>query len=152
QPATAPFREGSVLRVTGTTPGQPLNGVMQLKTQATGSLSASSIAAKGAFGRAAEDQLVIAFQYLFCNNPASELVVSISDQPEVGVNNVEVAHIHAPGSGLPGSVGSSTLADFYATVPRGALNFTRGTYVEIELRTLDGSGDACCLIDQWDPY
>ena len=48
---------------------------------------------------------------------------------------------------VAGSVDSGELAVFLGTFPRGDLNFTRGTYVELELR---GQGSRV-WIDRWDP-
>jgi len=121
------------------------DGVMEIKT-----LDASSVAAKGAFARACEDEIVIAFEYLFIDNGDAgnaELLVSLSDNREVGISNVEVARVVPPSSGRAGAVGSGKFAVFYGVFPRGTMNFTRGTYVELELR---GKG-ACIQIDNWDP-
>ena len=50
-------------------------------------------------------------------------------------------------AGRPGAIGSNQRAIFYGEHPRGALNFRRGTYVELELV----GRDACIEIDNWDP-
>ena len=47
---------------------------MDMRTQAS-QFSASSVAAKGAFARAGDEDVVVAFHYLFVNNPAAELML-----------------------------------------------------------------------------
>ncbi|MCG8407556.1 MAG: hypothetical protein MI923_20355, partial [Phycisphaerales bacterium] len=128
-------------------PLAPSNGVMAMKTHAEDRESASSVAAHGAFARAGEDEILVTFLYRFCGHPTDELVVYLSDAPEVSTNLVEVARVYPPISG-PGSIGSSEWAEFRGLFPRGDLNFLRGTYVELELR----GEDACILIDDFDPF
>src|SRR5262249_17748453 len=55
---------------------------------------------------------------------------------------------YPPQAGQPGSIGSDEYAEFRGQFPRGSLNFTRGTYVELELQ---GGPSACVQIDYWDP-
>ena len=144
----APRLRGSIERIEHTEQG----GVMEMKTQAEGPyLSASSVAAKGAFARAGEDEITIAFDYLFLQDSSdsgqpTELVVYFSDSPEVSTNLEPVALVWPPASG-PGSIGSGEFARFHGTFPRGGLNFTRGTYVELELR----GTNAAVRIDNFDP-
>src|SRR5262249_29740221 len=70
QPSAPPYKEGLIERVTGAVAGQPNNGVMRMKTNANCGTPpcppACSVAAKGAFGRAAEPEIIVAFRYLFC--------------------------------------------------------------------------------------
>ncbi len=139
-----PCLQGSIERIED--PSDANNGVMEMKTRADGQGSASSVSAHGAFARAGEDEILVAFEYTFCGNPTDELVVYLSDAPEVGQNLVEIARITPPTSG-PGSIGSDQFATFSGLFPRGSLNFRRGTYVELELV----GQDACVLIDEWDP-
>jgi len=159
QPPVAPFKEGEVVRVAAPTSSSPTNHAMAMRTSKTscppGSPpcpSASSIAAHGAFARAGENQIEIKFNYKFCGQPGDELIVYLSDSPDVVSGNgpspnlIEVARLYPPTTG-PGSIGSSDFASFSGRFPRGALNFTRGTYVELELR----GPDACVLIDDFDP-
>jgi predicted outer membrane repeat protein len=127
-------------------------GVMEMRTQAPGKQSASSIAAKGAFSRAGDEEITVEFDYLFLADPdgQAELIVYLSDHPEVSRDHqapYEIARIFPPVAGRPGSVGSGKFAFFSGTFSRNGLNFTRGTYVELELR---GAG-ARCWIDNWDP-
>jgi hypothetical protein len=60
-----------------------------------------------------------------------------------------------PPPGRPGAIGDPRFATFSAVFDRRHLNFTRGTYVELELRggeDADGYGLAACVeIDNWDP-
>jgi internalin A len=126
------------------------DGVMEMRTQAKNKQSAYSVAAKGAFARAGDEDIIIEFEYLFPENTNGDttLVVYLSDHPEVGhESRIAIAMIQPPEAGRPGSVGSNRFAVFSAVVPRGDLNFCRGTYVELELY----GQDAQCWIDNWDP-
>ncbi len=135
------------------------DGLMEMRTLAAGrQVSATSVAAKGAFTRAGDEDITIIFQYLFQANPDAELVVYLSDRPNVGEVRVEVARVRMPPSGRPGSIGSGQFATFFGKFPRGALNFTRGTHVELELRgDLDANGNTIppvasrVWIDNFDP-
>jgi hypothetical protein len=129
-------------------PYRPSNSVMRMRTFDPGAPGpASSVAAHGAFARAGEAQIVVAFEYLFCSDATDELIVYLSDSPRISRNLLEIARIHPPGSG-PGAPGSGAYATFQGVFPKGSLNFRRGTYIELELR---GGADACVLIDEWDP-
>jgi len=146
QPQDPPFMKGSITREESLDVSDPTNGLMDIRTQAVGQLSASSVAAKGAFARASDEEVVVAFDYLFVNNPAAELIVYLSDDPEASESLVELVRISPPAYG-PGSIGSNEWALFYGTFPKGQLNFTRGTYVELELRGTDSR----VWIDNFDP-
>ncbi len=149
QPLPPAFpKQGAIALLPGALGGN--NGVMEMKTQADGDFqSATSVAAKGAFARAGEEDITVAFEYQFLADPNTnaELVVYISDSPNVGESLVELARIRPPQPGRPGAIGSSDLGVFHGTFPSGQLNFRRGTYVELELR---GTG-ARIWIDKWDP-
>jgi len=140
-----PPKQGAVTRITL----DPQGGVMEMRTHAPGFTGATSVAAKGAFEKVGEDEVVIAFEYQFVETHAdTELRVFLSDQPDVSVAlSDELASIAPPAAGLPGSVGSSTPALFFGTFPRGNLNFHAGTYIEIELV----GADSIVWIDDWDP-
>ncbi len=140
---------GSITREEGILPPASTNGVMRMKTKAVGRDSATSVSAKGAFARAGDEDILVAFEYKFVQDPGAdaELVVYLSDQPDVGDNLVEVARVYPPASGRAGALDSDELAMFNATFPRGDLNFVRGTYVELELRGTDVE----VLIDNFDP-
>jgi len=133
----------------------PNNGVLELRTQAEGMASASSVAAKGSFARAGEENIVVAFEYQYLGGgdaQDAELIVSLSDNAEVGQGNYEVVRVRPPVAGVPGSIGNGTYAVFYQVVPYEDWSahlgrFNRGTYVELELR---GKG-AIVRIDNWDP-
>ena len=105
--------------------------------------------AKGTFAKASEENITIKFEYLFIEDSfdEAELVVYLSDDPQISENLVEVARIRPPTQGRPGSIGSGRFADFFGIFSRGNLNFTRGTYVELKLR---GTG-AQCWVNNWDP-
>jgi len=124
-------------------------GVMDMRTQAPGKQSASSVAAKGAFARAGDENITVAFEYMFVDDPfdEAELIVYLSDKPQVGDNLIELARIRPPLPGQRGSIESGQFAAFTGTFSRCSLNFNRGTYVELELR---GRG-VRCWIDKWDP-
>ncbi len=137
-------KRGAISRVDDPTFG----GIMEMKTRADGDFdTASSVAAHGAFARAAEDEILVTFDYLFCGNPDDELIVYLSDSPFASTNLVEIARVQPSAAGRAGAIGSGEFARFLGTFPKGSLNFTRGTYVELELR----GDDACIKIDDWDP-
>ncbi|MHA2403941.1 MAG: hypothetical protein ACXADH_13180, partial [Candidatus Kariarchaeaceae archaeon] len=137
-----PLPEGSISRENGLVPGVPDVGVMDMQT-----MDASSIAAKGAFARAGDEQITIFFEYKFLENPNTELVVYLSDTPEVGQNNVEVARIRPPNSDRAGSFASDEFAIFRGTFSSSGFNFTRGVYVELELC----GANSRCWVKNWDP-
>jgi len=126
----------------------PINsgGLLAMRTQADDRQSASSVAAKGIFARAGEENVTVVFDYLFVQNPDAELIVYLSADPDVSEGLVRLATIRPPTSG-PGAIDSNTFATFYGVFPAGTLNFTRGTYVELELR----GTNAAVWIDRWDP-
>ncbi len=141
--------EGLITREEGLLPAGSTNGVMDMRTQADDRQPATSVAAKGAFARAGDENILVAFEYKFVEDPGgdAELVVYLSDEPDVGDSLVELARVRPPADDRPGSLSSSAMAVFQGTFPRGQLNFTRGTYVELELR---GQGTRV-WIDNWDP-
>ncbi len=153
--------EGLVQRIDDVSFG----GVMEMRTQKEGqdlATSATSVAAKGSFARAGHEQILVMFDYLFTDDGAAddaELVVSLSDTPDVGAtpcgaapccdaDRCEVARVRPPAPGRPGAVGATRFSTFRGSFSRGSLNFTRGTYVELELR---GQG-ARILINNFDPH
>jgi probable HAF family extracellular repeat protein len=142
QPAMPPYKEGQIARITSDSdhsipPGA--GGVMDMRTKAPGGLAATSIAAKGAFARAGESEITIDFKYLFISDPTAEMTVYLSDtattnpEDETPAHLVEVARLHPPSAGSPGSIGSTQFANFHGRFPKGGLNFTRGVYVELKL-------------------
>ncbi|MCH7814197.1 MAG: hypothetical protein IID40_09275, partial [Planctomycetes bacterium] len=159
-PPAPPNRIGSITREPD--PNDPSNALMDMRTQAPSQFSASSVAAKGAFARAGDEDVIVAFHYRFADypgfpsNPDAELIVYLSDDPEVSQNLVQLARIRPPSYG-PGSIGSNEWALFYGTFPKGLLNFTRGTYVELELVVcpdppcVPDPVAARVLIDNFDP-
>lgn len=148
QPSAPPFKEGLISREPfPVLPDYPQNDAMLMRTMATyTTLSASSVTAKGAFARAGEDEVDVIFNYLFAAGAGSQLVVYLSDKPAVDESLVEIARINPPSSGA-GSIGSGQFATFSGRFPRGPLNFTRGTYVQLLLT----GPDARVWIDDWDP-
>ncbi|MHC4109507.1 MAG: dockerin type I domain-containing protein [Planctomycetota bacterium] len=144
-PLASALYKGSIQRIDDPTGA---GGVMDMRTQAS-IFSASSVAAKGAFARAGDEEITIEFEYMFVQDPfgEAEIIVYLSDEPEVSQNLREVARIKPPALGRPGSIGSGKFALFSSTFSRGELNFVRGTYVELELR----GNNTRCWIDKWDP-
>ncbi len=154
-----PPLEGKITRIPDSYDSN--NHVMEMLAQAPGRQSASSVAAHGAFARASEDHILIKFNYRFCevSDPNTTLAVYLSDSPkprdvsialrpgECEEHSCCCAWVYPPGPGRPGAVGSPEWATFHGLFPRNDLNFTRGTYVELELR----GEDACIEIDDWDP-
>ncbi|MBP7934137.1 MAG: hypothetical protein KA354_05755 [Phycisphaerae bacterium] len=146
-------REGRIMRLAETAvqeeiPGLTTGGVMEMWTQAPQRKSASSVVAHGSFARTAEEYIQITFEYLFREGPDAELIVSLTDSPEPNTADaVQVTTLRPPATGRPGAIGSSTFGVFSILHPRGSLDFTRGTYVQLELR-----GEASRIwIDNWDP-
>jgi parallel beta-helix repeat protein/predicted outer membrane repeat protein len=141
--------EGSIQRVPFPLSFDPNNHALQMRTRGDNRLQASSVAAKGAFARAGEDEVIVAFDYHFVEapDPNTILIVYLSDDPDVSVQLQEIARLYPPQSGIAGAVGSNRFASFLGHFPRGTMNFRRGTYVELELR----GDDAVIDIDNWDP-
>ncbi|HOW71196.1 MAG TPA: right-handed parallel beta-helix repeat-containing protein [Phycisphaerae bacterium] len=146
-------REGRIMRLTETAvqaeiPGLITGGVMEMRTQAPEREPASSVVAHGSFARTAEEYIQITFEYLFREGADAELIVSLTDSPEPGTADaVQAATLRPPTAGRPGAIGSSTFGVFSISCPRGSLDFTRGAYVQLELR-----GNASRIwIDNWDP-
>ena len=144
---------GSIERIdAGTNPSVPVaaGGVMEMCTQAPSRQSARSVAAKGAFARAGDEDITVEFEYMFQSHPDpnTELIIYLSDHPEVSKGtSIQVATIRPPDLGRPGSAESGQFTLFSGVFSRGELDFHRGTYVELKLR----GRDACCWIDNWDP-
>ncbi|MHC4499048.1 MAG: LamG domain-containing protein, partial [Planctomycetota bacterium] len=98
--------------------------------------------AKAFFAKSSEEEILILFEYLFCDpNGSGELVIYLSDVPELldhsdplrSEHYTEVARLGHPPVGRPGSAGSGRFGVFKMEVPAGNLNFVRGTRVEFEL-------------------
>ncbi|GAH85952.1 unnamed protein product, partial [marine sediment metagenome] len=97
-----------------------------------------------------DEKITVEFEYMFIEDPCNEaeLVVYLSDDPEVSQNIVEVARILPPNEpNQPGWIESGQFAVFSDTFTRRGLNFNRGTYIELELR----GTSARCWVDNWDP-
>jgi len=106
--------------------------------------------AKGLFSKSNEEKILIIFQYLFeTPDPTVELVIYLSDVPELSANRLEVARLANPPTGRPGSFVSERFGIFEMLVSRGNLNFIRGTRIEFELI---GPHDTSILINNWDPW
>lgn len=146
-PSEAPPQpEGVIARVPDPITG--IGGVMKMETQQAG-----SVAAKGAFARAGDEDITITFMYLFREvTPRTRLNIYLSDDSHIGRRVFKVAELSPPPDSMRGGVGSSEFALFRGHFPRVVpglyeLNFTRGTYVEIELTGTDSR----VLVDDFDP-
>ncbi len=119
-----PDREGSIEDIHGHA-GIPAEagGVMDMRTRAPGKESSGSVAAKAVFARPDGEDVHIDFQYMFIEDPLgdAELVVYLSEKPEVGDELVEVARIRPPAAGRPGSVDSDKFTLFPQTSHEGIL-------------------------------
>lgn len=161
-PATPAFNRIHVTRIEDPNYPDP-NGVIKLcnlKDIDSNSSTYNQIVnarAKGLFAKSGEDKILIQFEYLFCcNDPTIELVVYLSDVPELldhddpdrADHYEEVARIKAPPVTRPGSAGSNRFGVFHKFVSTGVLDFIKGTRIELELI---GSQDSCVIIDNWDP-
>ena len=129
------------------------NGVMIMQTRLTDKLaSAESVSAKGSFAPASSNEILIEFEYQFLAGYSSdaELVVYISNNKNLGKENIEVARVRPPKANRKG-IGDSD-ADNYAlfsgTFVIEDMAFNSGTYIELELRGKNSS----VLIDNWDPW
>ncbi len=155
-------REGAIVRLPDARDPNTHDGVMEIRTQAVDGEGhpirrpAGSVAAKGSFARAGGEDIVVVFEYRFREAEAgTKLNVYLSDRPEVGEGLLKVAELSAPPADMAGGTGSNEYATFVGRFPRGGLNFTRGTYVELELVSArDGQNNpipARIWIDNFDP-
>ncbi|HRY71535.1 MAG TPA: right-handed parallel beta-helix repeat-containing protein [Phycisphaerae bacterium] len=148
----APALEGSIQLLPNARNPATQDGVMEMRTRAADRAPARSVAAKGAFARAGEEDIVVTFEYLFhATGPGTVLEVYLSDSPRVSERIFKVAELTPPPADLSGGTASSQYGLFVGRFPRVApqytLNFTRGTYVELELR----GDDSIVWIDNFDP-
>jgi hypothetical protein len=110
--------------------------------------------AKGLFSKSNEEVILVLFEYLFDYDPnfidrsEVELIVCLSEDPELTDNRIEVGRLKAPPEGRPGSVGSGRFGTFRKYVNTQGLNFLRGTRIELELLGPDGT---CVYINNFDP-
>jgi hypothetical protein len=150
----------------GTEPNQPLPaaygevfrdggsffGVMVMDTEAPGA-DPYPVMAHGSFAAAQEDQILVTFEYDFIRDDANDAVmyVSLTDSPTIDRDPTKrVAAITPPAANAPGGINdpNNELITFWGEFPRGSLDFTRGTYVQLELIS---SGNARVTIDNFDP-
>ncbi len=147
----------------------PGDGVMEMRTRGidleTGEpnrLPGGSVAAKGAFARAGDEDIVVMFEYLFREvEPGTKINVYLSDKREAGERIFKVAELTPPPPLMLGGTASNEFALFMGQFPRVVpgvyeLNFTRGTYVELELVADEPGGvrtpgEARVWIDNFDP-
>jgi hypothetical protein len=123
-----------VERVTGITPDP--NGMVRMQT-----IEGQSARAKGRFGKCYAERVLVQFQYLFESADSSEIVVYLSDVPELlgqgdslrAEHYVEIGRVPAPPAGCPGSFGSGRFGTFEEWAWASGLDFSHGTWVELEL-------------------
>ena len=163
-PAEPPYPGGAITRESAPDKSGE-DGYLRMSTEAPSYRASRSVAAHGAFARAGDERVLVEFDYRFCapSDPNTVLIVYLSDAPEPRDATdpdwpdhfIEVARVYPPPLGRPGSLGDPRFATFSGVFDRQQLNFTRGTYVELELRGgVDGDGyglPACVEIDRWDP-
>jgi len=110
--------------------------------------------AKGLFAKSNEEEILVWFEYLFDYDPVQisrqevELVIYLSDDPELTSNRVEVARLKAPPESRPGSVDSKRFGTFRRFVNTQGLDFVRGTRIELELIGPEGTR---VYINNFDP-
>lgn len=136
-------RSGDVARV-ATSDGY----AMQLTAQ-----SPFSSSAKGTFARAESSRVLVKFDYRFTFEPGGYLNVYLSDSRYLGSGNrVLIGTVGEPAFGRPGSLGSTEYAQFAGVFPDFHLNWTGGTYVELEFYSvLPNFFRPRVLIDDFDP-
>jgi len=125
-------------------------GIMEMRTWISHAEQTDVVTAKGAFSRAGDEDITIEFEYMFPDADPGDayITVYLSDHYEVGhEGRIPLARVYPPNSGRPGAWDQNRFAIFSIAIPRGQLNFTRGTYVELELH----GHNARCWIDNWDP-
>lgn len=138
---------GTITRITSNGGGRPIpdgaGGILDMKA-----LTADSIAARGAFNKQGEDEIIVHFKYLFPQpGDTGELWVYLSHEPYVGDSRTHIATITQPTpSDAPGGPDAANFALFYGRFPRPA-DFAKGTYVELELK----GANSRVWIDDWDP-
>lgn len=156
-PSDQDFDRIHVQRIEGLGPDP--NGMMRmctLKDKDPNSATYEDIftaCAKGLFAKCSENEILIWFEYLFDYDPNIprediELVVYLSEDPNLAGSRIEVGHLMAPPPGRPGSVGSGRFGTFHKFVNTQGMDFLRGTRIELELLS---SGDTCVYINNFDP-
>ncbi|MBN1509422.1 MAG: hypothetical protein JW955_21425 [Sedimentisphaerales bacterium] len=123
-----------VARVTGDPPDP--NGMVRMQA-----LDGEPARAKVRFGRCFAQRVLVQFQYLFESASDCEVLVYLSDVPELLGHDdpwreghyVQIGRVPAPPAGRPGSFGSGRFGTFEEWTSTGDLDFSNGTWVELEL-------------------
>lgn len=123
-----------VERVTGIEPDP--NGMVRMQV-----VEGEPARAKGRFGRCSAARVLVRFEYLFETADAMEIVVYLSDVPELLAHDdpswskhyVEIGRVPAPPEGCPGSFGSGRFGVFEEWAFVEGLDLSHGTWVELEL-------------------
>ncbi len=97
--------------------------------------------AKARFGRCAAERVLVRFEYLFETPDATEIVVYLSDVPELlergdplrPRHHAEIGRVYAPPAGRPGSFGSGRFGVFEQWAFVEGLDLSDGTWVQLEI-------------------
>ncbi|MBP7050944.1 MAG: leucine-rich repeat domain-containing protein [Phycisphaerae bacterium] len=123
-----------VERVTGVEPDP--NGMVRMQV-----VEGEPARTKGRFGRCSAARVLVRFEYLFETADAREIVVYLSDVPDLLDHDdpsrpehyVEIGRVLAPPEGCPGSFGSGRFGVFEEWAFVEGLDLSNGTWVELEL-------------------
>ncbi|MBN2129903.1 MAG: hypothetical protein JW741_10420 [Sedimentisphaerales bacterium] len=145
-----------VERVTGLEPDP--NGMVRMQV-----VHAEPARAKLRFGPCTSERVLVQFQYLFESPQAVELIVYLSDVPDLlapddpqwQAHYAEIGRVPAPPTGRPGAFGSERFGTFQTWAQVQGLDLSNGTWVELELieaptqgmAALDDGGGSVLLDD-----
>jgi len=152
-----------VERVTGLSPDP--NGMMRMQV-----IAGQSARAKGHFAPCHAERVLVRFHYLFASIEPAEILVFLSDVPELlhagdprrAQHDMQIGRVLIPPAGRPGSMLSNRFGVFEVWVPVGDLDLSKGLWVEMELRratpsvatqtyggrvTIAGPSDGTVLLD-----
>ncbi|MCU0916274.1 MAG: PA14 domain-containing protein [Planctomycetes bacterium] len=126
-----------VERVIGLSPDP--NGMMRMQV-----IGGQSARAKGHFAKCDAERVLVRFQYLFASIEPAEILVFLSDVPDLlspghprrAQHYTQIGRVLIPPAGRPGAMLSNRFGVFEVWVPVGQLNFSKGLWVELELRRL----------------
>jgi len=109
--------------------------------------------AKVRFGQCDVGRLLLRFQYLLETLDPVQIIVYVSDVPEMldhgdparPQHYLEVGRVLRPPAGRPGSIGSGRFGTFESWVDVGSLDLSQGTWIELELIVGDGVSSLSAL-------
>jgi len=124
------------------------NGVMEMRTKIAEDPNfptLPSVTAKAHFCPTVADELTISFQWLFINaDPnVTQLAIYFCEPNIISPHLRELARIKPPEPEFPGGTESGQFVSFRGTFKRGNMDFSKGTYILLEL-----SGSVI-WIDNW---